>query len=117
MGPDAGEITIQIKTIASGVSRPDHRFRFLITPILNGTTQDQRRFDFPNYVSSEFVTIIVSGLEKGRSYIFIATATNIFGSSDLAVSPPQYAGTGKQLSHVTLHSYRYSYIRFSLLVL
>ena len=93
MGPDAGEITVRVKTIASGITLPEHRFRFLITPVLDGTSQDQIERDFPSYVSGEFVSIIVSGLEKGRSYIFSATATNIFGSSESASSPPQFAGT------------------------
>ena len=100
MGPGAGEITVLIKTIASGVSSPGHRFRFLIIPILNCTSQDQRQFDFPDYVSGEFVSIVVSGLEQGRSYTFSATATNIFGSSVPASSPPQFvAGTDIQLSY------------------
>ena len=96
-GPDAGQITIRVKTIASGasgVSSPDQGFCFLITPVLDGRRQDQRRFDFPEYVSGEFVSIIVGGLEKGRSYTFNAMATNVFGSSESASSPPQFAGTG-----------------------
>ena len=90
-GPRAGEITIQIKTVASGVDRVDHRFRFVITPVLGSMTQTEQQFDFFNYRSGEFVSILVGGLEKGRSYTFSATATNIFGTSD-QTSSPQFAG-------------------------
>ena len=35
-GPGNGEVTLQIKTLASGVNNSAHGFHFLIAPVLDG---------------------------------------------------------------------------------
>ena len=92
-GPGSGVITVQIKTVASGVNMPVQEFKFRITPVLvSGVRQPERQFEFPNYMSGQFVSIAVDNLEPGESYIFSATAVNIFGTSESANSAPQFAG-------------------------
>ena len=70
-----------IKTIVSGVSNRDQRFRFDITPVLDSVEQEEIDYPFPDYKSGDFETIVVSGLESGQIYSFKATATNFFGPS------------------------------------
>ena len=91
-GPNPGVITVQIKTVASGVNSPDQNFRFNITPVLAGIRQPGRIFNFPMYVSGEFVSIAVDQLQSGANYMFSATAMNTFGNSTPANSPSQFAG-------------------------
>ena len=91
-GPRSGEVTLEIKTVASGVNNPDQEFRFVITPEIDGDTLNPIRFDFPNYQSGVLESITVRGLEQGRSYIFIATAMNNFGESSLVISRSVRAG-------------------------
>ena len=91
-GPRSGEIIVQIKTVAAGVNTPHQEFRFNISPVLLGIRQPERTYDFPNYVSGEFVSIVVDQLQPGASYTFGATAMNIFGNSTPANSPAQFAG-------------------------
>ena len=91
MGPDSGVITVQIKTIASGVNTPSQGFQFRITPILAGVRQASRQFQFPLYTSGELVSIRVVQLEPGASYVFIATAMNNYGTSAAAISQMQVA--------------------------
>ena len=94
-GPGSGVIIVQIKTVASGVDMPVQEFNFRITPILAGTSGDrqpERQFEFPNYMSGQFVSLAVDNLEPGESYIFSATAVNIFGTSGSAHSAAQFAG-------------------------
>ena len=67
-------------------------FNFTIIPVLSGVRQPKRQFGFPSYMSGEFVSIPVDNLEPGESYIFSATAMNIFGTSGSANSPAQFAG-------------------------
>ena len=92
IGPSSGQITVQIKTVASGVNNPVHGFQFRLTPVLPGTEQIERSFAFPNYVSGELVSIIVDQLQPGMSYSFGATAMNTFGTSESISSPPQFSG-------------------------
>ena len=91
-GPNSGVITVQIKTVASGVDSPNQDFRFNITPVLAGIGQPGKTFNFPRYVSGQFVSIAVDQLQPGASYTFSATAINIFGNSTPANSPVQVAG-------------------------
>ena len=91
-GPGSGVITIEIKTVASGVNIPAPGFYFNITPVLAGIRRRERTFDFPNYVSGQFVSVAVDQLQPGASYIFSATAMNTFGTSAPANSPSQFAG-------------------------
>ena len=96
-GPDPGQVTIQIKTIASGVSDPAaQRFAFVIVPVLNGGTPgNEIRFHLPNYQSNMFETITVSNLLPGESYTFSATAMSDLGMSAMEYSAPVQAGTHK----------------------
>jgi hypothetical protein len=91
-GPRSGDITVEIKTVASGVNSPEQGFHFNITPVLLGIRQPERTFDFPDYVSGELVSIVVDQLRPGASYTFIATAMNIFGNSTSTNSLAQFAG-------------------------
>ena len=91
-GPSMGEVTLQIKTVASGVNDSVQGFRFVITPVLDGDVLEVIPFDFPNYQSGELESITVRGLEPGRSYTFSVTAMNTFGTSDATNSPPVRVG-------------------------
>ena len=92
IGPGSGQITIPIKTVASGVNNPVHGFQFRLTPVLVGVEQMERSFAFPEYTSGQFVTITVDQLQPGMSYSFSATAMNTFGTSESISSPPQFSG-------------------------
>ena len=80
-GPNLGEVTLTIKTVASGVNDPDQQFQFVITSVLDSVEQEEIEYPFPDYTSGNFETIVVSGLEPGQTYSFSATATNFFGPS------------------------------------
>ena len=92
-GPNAGEVTIMIKTAASGVDNPSQAFGFVITPVLDGVEGDSIPYLFLNYLSGTLETIVVSGLEEGERYTFNATATNTFGTSEAVTSASVFAGT------------------------
>ena len=51
IGSGSGQVTVQIKTVASGVNNPGHGFQFILTPVLSGTDQIERSFAFPEYTS------------------------------------------------------------------
>ena len=92
-GPDPGQITIQIKIVASGLSDRDARgFEFVLIPILDGVLGNELRFPRPNYQSGTLETITISNLSPGQSYKFIATAVNFFGISSPANSVAVRAG-------------------------
>ena len=91
-GPGSGEVTLEIKTVTSGVDDPNQEFRFVITPVLDGKTLGPIRFDFPNYQSGVLESISVNGLEPGKSYAFSAVAINRFGASSPASSRFVHAG-------------------------
>ena len=91
-GPNAGEVTIIIKTAASGVDNPSQAFWFVITPVLDGVEGDSMPYLFLNYQSGTSVTIVVSGLEDGENYKFNATSLNFFGSSEPVTSTSVLAG-------------------------
>lgn len=86
-GPNTGEVTVTIKTVASGVNSSQHQFRFIITPIVGGIDGEEMDFLFPDYQSGQFETIVIRGLQPGKNYIFSGVAANIFGRSDAAYSP------------------------------
>ena len=93
-GPDPGQVTIQIKTIASGVSDPAaQRFAFVIVPVLGITPGNGIRFPLSNYQSNMFETITISDLIPGESYTFSATAVSDLGMSIPENSAPVQAGT------------------------
>ena len=94
-GPNEGEITIQIKTDASGVdSTSDSRqFQFNVVPVLSGIEGDRREFVNNDYVSGTFETVTVTDLEPGQTYTFSATAVNSFGTSVTSNSHFVTAGT------------------------
>ena len=82
-GRSPGEVTIQIKTIASGVSSTSQGFQFNIIPVLirDRVQERSRGFIRTEYQSGEFETINVGDLEQGQTYTFKATAMNFFGTS------------------------------------
>ena len=84
--PGAGEVTIMIKTVASGLDDPSQVFWFVITPYTDDIEGETVPHLVPNYQSGTFATIVMTGLEQGERYRFNATATNIFGASGLATS-------------------------------
>ena len=91
-GSRVGEVTLEIKTVASGVDNRNQAFRFVFTPVLDGDILDPISYDKFDYMSGVLESITMSRLEPGRSYTFSATAMNIFGMSDAANSPPVRAG-------------------------
>ena len=93
-GPNPGEVTIQIKTIASGVDHPSQGFQFNIIPVRNGIEGNVREFPRGNYQSGEFETLVVRELEQGQSYTFSATAMNFYGTSEVQNSA--FVTTGKR---------------------
>ena len=93
-GPDPGEVTIQIKTIASGVSSLSQRFQFNIIPVRDGVEETLQEFVRNDYQSGEFETITVRDLVPGENYTFNATAINFYGTSDAAISRLISTSTG-----------------------
>ena len=91
-GSRVGEVTVEIKTVASGVNSRDQRFQFILTPVLDVNVLDPIPYDRFDYMSGVLEPITVSGLEPGRIYAFSATAVNIFGISGTANSPQGRAG-------------------------
>ena len=94
-GPDSGQVTIQIKTTASGLSESDNDaqgFEFVLVSVLNGAPGNELRFPRPNYQSNTFETITIGDLVPDQSYTFVATAVNFFGISTPANSAPVLAG-------------------------
>ena len=85
-GPNVGDVTMMINTRTSGIDGTFQLFGFFVFPILDGTEGDSIPYLFPNYQSGTFETIVVSGLEEGESYMFNATAINMFGNSEAITS-------------------------------
>ena len=94
-GPGAGEVTVMIKTVASGVEDPSQVFWFVITPYTDTTEGETVPHLIPYYQSGTFATILVSRLEHGERYRFNATAANTFGTSRVVTSNSVTAGFGK----------------------
>ena len=85
-GPSTGEVSIMIKTVASGVNCTQHQFRFVIVPIQDGVEERGRELSLPNYQSGKFETVLIGDLQQGKSYLFSGVAVNIFGASEQAHS-------------------------------
>ena len=93
-GPNPGQVTIQIKTVASGVSDPATQgFAFVIVPVLGSTPANELKFPRPNYQSNMFETIVIGDLIPGESYTFSATAVSDLGVSTSGNSAPVQAGS------------------------
>ena len=91
-GDNAGEVILQIKTVASGVNSPNQQFRFIIVPDLEGARLDPIERSIPDYQSGTLETIVVGSLMFGESYTFSATVANTFGTSTAANSASVVAG-------------------------
>ena len=85
--PNDSEVTMTIKTVASGIDDSDQHFKFIIVPICEGVEEEAIEFPFPDYQSGQFERVVIKAVEKGGSYVFRAVAKNIFGSSEPAYSP------------------------------
>ena len=86
LGPNAGEITIEIRTIASGIDNNSQVLGFIITPIIDGVSGESMPHLVTKYESGRFETVVISGLMAERSYVLNVTATNLFGSSEAVTS-------------------------------
>lgn len=103
-GPNAGEITITLKTISSGINgQSSEVFLFMVTPVHEGIGGESVSHLSMNYQSETFETVVVGGLVEGESYTLNATAVNVYGSSQVATSLSITAGmvllTGKTFQH------------------
>ena len=85
-GVNEREVTIQIKTVASGVDSASRQFQFNIFPVLCGVEGERREFVRNDYVSGTFETVTITDLEPGESYTFSATAVKSYGTSETANS-------------------------------
>ena len=80
-------------TAASGINGQfSGLFWFVITPVHEGINGDNIPHLSLNYQSGTFETIIIDKLKEGESYTFNATATNVYGSSQAAISVSILAG-------------------------
>ena len=86
-GPNPGDVTIMIRTVASGINDTQQDFRFIIAPMIDGVKGSEIMFPFPDYQSGHFETVTIENLQRGKSYIFCAVAANIFARLELAYSP------------------------------
>ena len=100
-GPKGGQITLSIQSPTSGIDRQfsDPKvFWFVITPISDGIEGESVSHLSMNYQSGSFETIIVDRLEEGESYVFNATAVNMYGSSLPTTSTSVRAGVAPTLT-------------------
>lgn len=92
-GPNAGEITVHLKSSSSGINREvSEVFWFVVNPI-HGVEEESVSHLSLNYQSGTFETIVIGGLVEGKSYTFNARAINMYGSSQSATSESVIAGT------------------------
>ena len=70
----------------------------MIIPISDGIEAESVSHFSMNYQSGSFETIIVEGLEEGESYVFNATAVNMYGSSLPTTSMSVLAGVAPTLT-------------------
>ena len=92
-GPNRGEITLTIQSSASGIDGQfSEVFWFVIIPIHDGIEGESVSHLSLNYQSGTYETIIIDGLEEGESYMFNATAANMYGSSLTAMLISVLAG-------------------------
>ena len=86
-GPNPGDVTIMIRTVASGINDTQQNFRFITAPMTGGVKGSEIVFPFPDYESGRFETVTIENLQQGKTYIFCAVAANIFGRSEPSYSP------------------------------
>lgn len=86
-GPNLGDVTIMIRTVASGINNTQQNFRFIIAPMTGGVKGSEIVFPFPDYQSGHFETVTIENLPQGKSYIFYVAAANIFARSEPSYSP------------------------------
>ena len=94
-GPKGGEITFSIQSPTSGIDRnfsDSEVFWFVITPIHDGIEGESVSHLSMNYQSGSIETVVIDGLEEGESYVFNATAVNMYGSSLPTTSTSVLAG-------------------------
>ena len=102
-GPNAGEITISLKTSSSGINGDSSEvFWFVVIPIHEGDEGESVSHLSLNYQSGTFETIVVSGLVEGKSYILNAKAVNVYGSSQSASSVSVIAGKSATHNEIIL---------------
>ena len=70
----------------------------MITPINDGIEGESVFHLSVNYQSGSFETIVIDGLEEGESYVFNATAVNMYGSSLPTTSISVLAGVAPALT-------------------
>ena len=100
-GPKGGQITLPIQSPTSGIDRnfsDSEVFWFVITPVNDGIEGESVFHLSMDYQSGTFQTIIVDGLEEGESYVFNATAVNMYGSSLPTTSISVLAGVAPTLT-------------------
>ena len=86
-GPNAGEITVTLKTSSSGIDGESSEvFWFVVTPVHEGIGGESVSHLSMNYQSDTFERVVIAGLEEGESYTLNVTAVNIYGSSQVATS-------------------------------
>lgn len=93
-GPSAGQVTITVKTTISGIRKSSQELHFIVTPILDGTEEESRKYFFPDYQNGTFVTIVIEELRPGRNYQFSVSAATVFEESFPTLSTEISAGTG-----------------------
>ena len=89
---NVGEVTLHVKTAASGVNSSLQNFQFIVTPVLNDQNLSSIQYSFPDYQNGVFVSVSVSGLKEEEVYTFCVTAMNVFGTSKVAKSSSVIAG-------------------------
>lgn len=85
-GSNPGDVTIMIRTVASGINDTQQDFRFIIAPIIDGVKGSELVFPFPDYQSGHFETLYIENLQRGKTYIFCAVAANMFARSEPSYS-------------------------------
>ena len=100
-GPNGGQITLSVQSPTSGIIRQfsdSEVFWFVITPVNDGIEGESVFHLSMNYQSGSFETIVIDGLEEGESYVFNATAVNMYGSSLPTTSISVLAGVAPTLT-------------------
>ena len=98
-GPKGGEITLTVQSPVSGIDEQfSEVFWFVITPTQDGIEGESISHLSVNYQSGTFETIVIDGLEEGESYMFNATAANMYGSSLTSTSISILAGAVSTLT-------------------
>ena len=68
-GPNAGEITVTLKTLSSGIDGESSEvFLFVVIPVREGVGGESVSHLSMNYQSDTFERVVIAGLEEGESY-------------------------------------------------